>query len=454
MEQIKEEDQTEQKDLSEQTEKLFGFIDLNWRFELTKFKLVRNLFKSRWFPLALIILNMGFFTIILISGVTGGFGPGNFNFGIMFVWILWWVLLMLFLVPVFSRGWCLMCPFPIFGDWFHRRRLYSVQKGKQRGLNLKWPKSLKNMWVLNFGFLLTTFFSGFFNVKPMVTFIVLGVIIGLAFVIALIFPKRTFCLYLCPVSGFIGLYSQFGMAEVRRKDPVVCKNHRTKTCFSGNEEGDGCPWLLMPFEFNKNTYCGMCLECFKTCPHDNMAFNLRPPGVDLLVDSKKEPKGLDEAWKAFIMLGIAMMFFLTFQGPWGFIKDMVRGTTLKGFLGFISFHGVFNLVIVPGVFWLFAAMSKLVSGDGEVPLKKVFVNFAYTLIPLGLGVWIATPVLTGLLGYLQGATMVVFYLITIGYGYKLAGRTYSDPTQATRGWIPILVFLTLITMGFLWLFLF
>ena len=233
----------------------------------------------------------------------------------------------------------------------------------------------------------------------------------------------------------------------------------------------------------------MCLECFKTCPYDNMAFNIRPPGVDLLVDSRREPKGLDEAWKAFIMLGIAMMFFLTFQGPWGFIKDMVRATTLSGYLGFVSFHTVFNLLVVPAFFGLFAFVSKRLSGDREVPYKKVFVNFAYTLIPLGLGVWIAfsigiilpngsyilhvisdpfawgwnlfgtahvpwTPVLTGLLGYLQGAVMVIFYLFSIDYGYKLARRVYEDEVQAKRGWIPILVYLTLITVGFLWLFLF
>ena len=382
-----------------------------------------------------------------------------------------------------------MCTFPIFSDWFHRGKLFSVKKGDQKGLSKKWPKSMKNMWLLNIGFLITTFFSGFFNVQPLATFIVLGGIILLAFIIGLVFPKRTFCLYLCPVSGFIGLYSQFGMSEIRRKDPEICKEHRPKTCFVGNEEGDGCPWMLTPYEFEKNTYCGMCLECFKTCPHDNMAFNIRPPGVDLLVDSRREPKGLDEAWKAFIMLGIAMMFFLTFQGPWGFIKDMVRGATLGGYLGFVSFHSVFNLVLIPGIFLFFSFLSKLLSGDSSVPLKKIFVTFAYTLIPLGLGVWIAfsigiilpngsyilhvlsdpfawgwnlfgtahvpwTPVFTGLLGYLQGAVMVIFYLFSLAYGYKLSGRIYSEESQIKRGWLPILVYLTLITVGFLWLFLF
>jgi polyferredoxin len=465
-------------------EKLFGLIDLDKRFELTKFKIVRNILKSRWFPLGLILINLFVFTIILLAGFVGGYSSGNYNFGIMIVWILWWVVLMLILVPGGSRSWCLMCPFPIFGDWFQRRKLWGVRQGKLEGLNLKWPKALKNMWV----FLVTTFFSGFFTVKPLITFVLLGAIILIATIMGTLFPKRSFCLYVCPVSGFQGLYSQFAMTEIRRKDEQICKKHTPKTCYVGNEKGYGCPWFLMPFDFKKNTYCGMCMECFKSCPYDNMGLFLRPPGIDLLVDTKREPKGFDEAWKAFIMLGIAVMFYLAFQGPWGFIKDMVRGATLGGWLSFISLHAVFNLAIIPGIFFIFTWFSKVFSGNREVPLKKVFVNFAYTLVPMGLGVWIAfslgiilpngsyilhiisdpfgwgwnllgtanfpwTPFGTGVLGYLQGATLFAVYGLSLDYGYKLSKKVYIDERQALRGWVPMFVFLTLVVLAFMWLFL-
>lgn len=467
-------------------EKLFGIIALNWRLDLAGFKPVRWIFKSRWFPLLALIFNLAVFVIILLAGFIGGYSAGNYNFGIMIVWILWWVMLMFVLVPVFSRAWCMVCPFPIFGDWLQRGALCSVKNDKKPGgLGLKWPTQLKNMWMMNILFLVTTYCSGFFTVRPLATFILLGMIILLAFFLGLIFEKRTFCLYVCPVSGFQGLYSQFAMSEIRSKDPEICRTHKVKTCVVGNEKGYGCPWMLAPFNFKKNTYCGMCLECFKTCPYDNMAFNLRPPGVDLLVDEKR---GLDEAWKAFIMLGIAMVFFLSMQGPWGALKDMVRATTLKGYLAFIVLHSAFSLLVMPGIFFVFAYLSRLFSANKEIPLKKVFINFAYTLIPIGLGVWIAfslgiilpngsyilhilsdpfawgwnlfgtanfpwTPVFTGLLGYLQGATLVIFYLFSIAYGFRLSTQTYPDLRQAKRGWIPMLCFLTLITLTFLWLYL-
>lgn len=474
---------------AKEKERLFGLLDLDARFDLTRFRLIRALLKSRWMPLALILFNTFMFMIILVATLLGGFSAGNYNFGIMLVWILWWVLLMFVLVPVFARAWCLMCPFPIFSDWFQRRRLINIgeEPKKPWGLNRRWPKWLKNMWLMNVLFLVTTFFSGFLTVRPLATFVLLGSVILAAFIVGLVYEKRSFCLYLCPVSGFQGLYSQFAAAEIRRKDDAICKAHKKKTCFIGNEQGHGCPWLLMPFKFEKNTYCGMCLECFKTCPHDNMAFNLRPFGADLLVDTKLESKGLDEAWKAFIMLGIAVVFYLGFQGPWGFMKDMIRGTTLPGFLGYIAFHSVFCFAVIPGVFLAFCWLSKLASGNREVPLKKVFTGFAYTLIPLGLGVWVAfsfgiilpngsyllhiasdpfswgwnlfgtanfpwTPVLTGYLPHLQGIAMLLFYLFSVDYGTKLARRIYPEPAQAKRGFVPILAALTAVTFLFLWLY--
>ena len=133
--------------------KLFGIIPLNWRFELTKFRTVRALLKSRWFPFAVIIFNLFIFTWILVSGITGGFSSGNYNIGIMFVWILWWVVLMFILVPLGGRVWCMMCPFPLFGEWLQRGKLLDVGKKKSRGLGKQWPRELRSLWPLTILFL-------------------------------------------------------------------------------------------------------------------------------------------------------------------------------------------------------------------------------------------------------------------------------------------------------------
>ncbi len=467
---------------------VLGLIPETWRFELTRFPWVRRLLKSRWMPLALILFNVFLFTLILMAGFFGGLVvPGNYNFGIMIVWILWWVLLMTVLVPVLSRFWCTMCPLPFLGEWLQRLRLFDVRYEKGRnpsfGLNKRWPKSLSNMWLMNILFLVTTFASGFFTVRPAATFVLLTAIIALAVALSLIYRARTFCLYVCPVSGFQGLYSNFALTEVRVKDPEICARHKQKGCVVGNERGYGCPWLLLPYAFRRNTYCGMCFECLKTCEYDNMAVNLRPPGVDLLVDEKR---GLDEAYKALIMLGIAIVFFATFQGPWGTLKDWANAATLSGYVTFIGPHASWNLIVLPAIFLLFVWLARRAAGQ-PVPLKKVYVNFSYATVPLGLAAWIAfslgiilpngsyllhvlsdpfawgwdlfgtahfpwTPIFTGIMPYLMILTLLVGLLFSLDIAFKIARQTFPEPEAAVRGALPVVGFLGAMTVGLMWLF--
>ena len=215
-----------------------------------------------------------------------------------------------------------------------------------------------------------------------------------------------------------------------------------------------------------------------------MAVNLRPPGTDLLVD---KGRGLDEAWKGFIMLGIALMFYVAMMGPWGWLKDWVRGKTLTGWLSFVGIHTAFNLVVIPGVFFVFAWLSKLFSGAKEVSLKAVFVNLSYCLIPMGLAAWIAfsfgfllpngsyvlhilsdpfawgwdlfgtanipwTPVFTRWLVPVQFIVLILGLIISVDYAQKLARQTYPTASAARRGLIPMLVLLTGITVFFGWLY--
>jgi polyferredoxin len=473
-------------------DKLFGIIPTSWRLELTKSKLIKKIFKSRWFPLSLILVNLFIFTVILVAGFVGGYSAGNYNFGIMIVWILWWTLLMLFMVPVIGRLWCMVCPFPLFGDWLQRGKLVGVGRHRSLGLNKRWPNALRNLWPLVLLFFVATWFSGFFTVRPFATFLLLAIIIGLATIIALIYGRRTFCLFVCPVSGFQGLYSNFSLAEVRVKDPEICKNHNPKTCVTGSEKGYGCPWMELPFDMNRNTYCGLCTECIKTCPYDNMVFNLRPPGVDLLTERRKtddlyKRRDLDEAFKALTMLGIFYVFFKAYQSPLGHFKDMIRAKTLSGFFTYVAESTVVDFLIIPLVFLLFVFLSKKLSGKRDIKLRKVFVNFSYTLVPIGLAVWAAfsigiilpngsyllhilsdpfawgwdlfgtakfpwKPFMTGLMPYLQILFIIIGFIFSLEYGFKLSRITYGDEKSAKMGWIPILIFLVGLNLFFIRLF--
>jgi hypothetical protein len=53
------------------------------------------------------------------------------------------------------------------------------------------------------------------------------------------------------------------------------------------------------------------MECIRTCPHDNIALNVRLFSADLAKPSTR----MDEAFKAFIMFGSAMIYAGVLLGP-------------------------------------------------------------------------------------------------------------------------------------------
>lgn len=267
-----------------------------WRLELTRFAPFKRLVQHRGFQILVILPNLFFFVLVILTGLIGT-PVGSRNFSIIFVWIVWWALLIVFLIPFGARVWCTICPIPAPGEWL--QRLSIVRKGKEMPLSVTahgWPKRFKNIWLQNGAFLGVALFSAIILTRPLATSLVLLAFILLAIGLSLKFGKRVFCRYVCPVGGFIGLYSMVAPVEIRVRDPKICLSHKEKECIQGSERGYGCPWVEYPGNMVRNTYCGMCTECLKTCTKDNIAINARPFGSDLWV---AKGRGLDEAYKAF-----------------------------------------------------------------------------------------------------------------------------------------------------------
>jgi hypothetical protein len=351
--------------------------------ELTRNPIVKATLRNRWSQFVIRAIALAGFLFAILSGFIGT-PVGNHNFSIVFVWIVWWAVLMLLIVPFLGRGWCAICPIPMPGEWLQNGALLG-RRGQGLGLNRKWPKRFRNIWMQNIAFTLLALFSAVVLTQPSVTGVVLLLFLIVALVTSLIFERRAFCRYLCPVGGFIGLYSQVAPVEVRVKDPAVCAVHTEKSCYTGSKDGYGCPWLVYPGTLTKNINCGLCMECLRTCTQDNVAFNLRSFGADL-----KQPNGrrLDEAFKAFIMLGAALIYSAVMLGPWGALKLAAYSIgTLQWLLYALTLLGLIY-VILPGTFLIAVMLGRALVKSKE-PLKKSFSAFAYVLVPLGLMAWIA-----------------------------------------------------------------
>jgi hypothetical protein len=351
--------------------------------ELTRNPIVKATLRNRWSQFVIRAIALAGFLFAILSGFIGT-PVGNHNFSIVFVWIVWWAVLMLLVVPFLGRGWCAICPIPMPGEWLQNGALLG-RRGQGLGLNRKWPKRFRNIWMQNIAFTLLALFSAVVLTQPSVTGVVLLLFLIVALVTSLIFERRAFCRYLCPVGGFIGLYSQVAPVEVRVKDPAVCAVHTEKSCYTGSKDGYGCPWLVYPGTLTKNINCGLCMECLRTCTQDNVAFNLRSFGADL-----KQPNGrrLDEAFKAFIMLGAALIYSAVMLGPWGALKLAAYSIgTLQWLLYALTLLGLIY-VILPGTFLIAVMLGRALVKSKE-PLKKSFSAFAYVLVPLGLMAWSA-----------------------------------------------------------------
>ncbi len=353
------------------------------RINLLERPIVKAALINRWPQLLLRAVALAGFLIAIVAGLIGT-PVGSHNFGIVFVWIAWWALLMLIAVPLFGRGWCSICPIPLPGEWLQNGAVLGP-RGKGFGLQRKWPRRLRNIWLQNIAFTLVALFSAVILTQPSLTAVVLLAFLFIAAGVSVIFERRAFCRYLCPVGGFIGLYSQLAPTEIRVKDTAVCAAHTVKTCYTGSADGYGCPWLLYPGALMRNTYCGTCLECLRTCPHDNLAFNLRSFGADVPSSAGRQ---LDEAFKAFIMLGAALIYSAVMLGPWGALKSAAYAVGSGPWLMYaLSLLGLI-FGILPGLFLLAVAVGRALSRS-NVSLRKSFIAFAYVLVPLGLTAWAA-----------------------------------------------------------------
>jgi len=388
------------------------------KIELTRIPFIKNALESRYPQLAVFIVMLAGYIFAILAGLIGT-PVGSHNFSIVFVWIAWWAILILVAVPFFGRGWCAVCPIPLPGEWLQRGAILAPPDKRPKWFNLRMPKMFRNIWMQNISFLLLALFSSVLLTTPNITGIVLATMLFAAIGLSTIFERRAFCRYLCPVGGFIGLYSQTAPIELRIKDKQVCVNCEGKPCYNGSTAGYGCPWDVFPGGLVKNTYCGLCMECIRTCPHDNIAINMRPFSADLAKPSTR----MDEAFKAFIMLGSAMIYAGVLLGPWGTFKDAAYnvGTSAWFIYAIIFLAIIFG--VLPGLYTLGILKTK-----SRLPVKHRFASLATALIPLGLMFWVAFS----LSFVLTNASYIIAALSDpLGLGWNLFGT-------ANAVWQPML----------------
>ncbi|MCZ7360417.1 MAG: 4Fe-4S binding protein [Candidatus Methanoperedens sp.] len=423
-------------------------------------------------PLVLLLVTVAF---------AGFFGIQNSNRSLatVSIWVIWWSLLIISLALA-GRLWCLMCPFGAIGDWVQRRTFYR-KVNDTFSLNRKFPAKFRNLSLAAVFFLVITWADFQFNLvnSPLNTAYFIVALLGLIVIISIIFERRSFCRYVCPITGMIGLYSTFAPFELRAKEKDTCKICKEKYCISGNEKGYACPVFEYPGTMEKNTHCVLCTECVKTCHRNNISFNLRSFGGDLLTMTKTRA---DEALFIMVLLGVTIFQTLIMIRPWaGFSRDlMIASGASYDSVRFILF--IIAAVFPVLIYSIAIAISKLLYL--KMSFKDLFTGYAYSIIPLGLMMHLShntrhlleegmgiIPVLSdpfgfgwdlfGTSGYMpapllgsNNILLIQWLLMLIGLGFSVSvGKNISRRmfSKNDSSYFPVLIFILLFFLFNLWI---
>jgi hypothetical protein len=321
------------------------------------------------------------------------------------------------------------------------------------------------------------------------------ILIGLAVLavgVGLLFQRRSFCRYLCPIGGVIGLYSMTAPLELRAVSRDTCRCDTTKACYRGSPQSHGCPMFEFPQVMDRNTYCTLCMECVKGCPLDNMTLRARPFGTDLWASGKRQ---FDEAYLAAAMMGVATVVTAAMIGPW---HDMMvalgrllpvnpiqwmRPITYMALVDSVVFFAV-ALALGPGLVlgaaWL---AERRVPGERRLGLRRAFTTFGYAAVPLALAMhlahnlehllvegpgivpilqrtaarflgvawgepdWRLGPLVTpDLIPWLQVVVLLAFFAVGLVAAHRLARFAYGDPAIAARASVPLVCLLVVVTV--------
>ncbi|GLI58961.1 hypothetical protein VaNZ11_000745 [Volvox africanus] len=204
-------------------------------------------------------------------------------------WDFWWPLVFISF-PLLCRVWCDVCPFMIYGELAQKWRTGPAAYPSKL---LKWPREEAERYGPPFLFSLFAailVWEGVWDLPHTAAlsgWLLLLITAG-AVVCSVLFERRLWCRYLCPIGGMNGMLAKLSMTEVRARQGVCSGECSTYHCYKGGcatppdgLDSTGCPFYSHPAHLTDNRNCTNCMECLKACPNGSVEFRLRLPGSDL-----------------------------------------------------------------------------------------------------------------------------------------------------------------------------
>lgn len=374
---------------------------------LNAYPRLRKFLRSPWWPDR---INYGFTLAVFALVVFVLFvGPQtrDRNAALNVFWAWWWPLVLLSF-PFVGRLWCAVCPFMIYGEVAQKLSLWLVPRRLKR-----WPRQRAERWGGWFLFALFSLILVWEEVWDLentayLSACLLLLITSGAVIFSILFERRFWCRYLCPIGGMNGMFAKLSMTELRAQQGTCSAECTTYQCYKGGPqkgEGqatDGCPLYSHPAQLEDNRDCVLCMTCLKACPHRSVEFNLRPPGIELW--TTHQPRSY-EAALLFLLLGAVYLHRLPEIQRWlGWDLPLANG----------ALHALiaFGVLILPAIAPLLAqaTMHFLYSLRSD-PKPRPLIQLVYGYLPL---VWAANLAHFLKLGLNEGGQVFAMIPTTLG----------------------------------------
>ncbi len=302
------------------------------------------------------------------------------NFALNFFWDWWWCGILI-AFPFVGRLWCSVCPFMIYGELTQKISLILFPRQLK-----KWPRQTSDKWGgwFLFGlFALILIWEEVWDLKntAYLSAWLLLLITGGAMVCSVIFERRFWCRYLCPIGGMNGLFAKLSMTELRAQQGICSAECTTYQCYKGGvQKGEGletmgCPLYSHPAQLEDNKDCVLCMTCLKACPHRSVELNLRPPAIELWTSH------VPHSYEVALLLLLLNNVFLHR------LPELLQRFNLHLDLEQFRTHLMATIVvlILPTIIALFAhlVMKLLYRFRSEAKPRK-FIYLAYGYLPLVL----------------------------------------------------------------------
>jgi transcriptional regulator with AAA-type ATPase domain len=252
-------------------------------FNLLKLDLFTSWVKKKIFPEKIReIVAITFLLIIGLSLFSHQLPYPYNNIGKLLTWSIWWPAMFLSFFFI-GRFWCSICPYATYSHL--GKKIFCKE------LNFPFKKYDYLFMTIGFFFVIwveevsamrhSSFKVGLLQIS----------ILSLAVIMGMVYKRDSWCRFICPLGALISTCSMASIIEVR-SNPDVCLNQcTTHDCYKGTTDTIGCPMFQHLMYVDNNQTCKVCMNCVRSCTHDNISLNIRPPATEIYTSNRLN-KGL------------------------------------------------------------------------------------------------------------------------------------------------------------------